>query len=673
MTMIDAPPTCDIVLPVYNGLTFAAEAIESVIEGTERGAYRLIIVDDGSDRYTAEYLRRLAAREAQITLLRHTRNLGFVQSCLDGYRASTAPFLLLLNSDVVVPPGWLERLLDAAAADPRIASVNPLTNHAAHLVVPMWPGANYLGMDNLLHSRRPDFPDVVTGEGFCLLLRRSALDEVGFFDPVFGHGYCEESDLCMRLTTNGYRTVVADHLYVYHRGSATFGTERGPRYLENRRIFDARWRDDYRRQFAHFRATDPLRSARTMIQHKMRWEPRPVIWRTGRALRTAWRARQPLAALKAAGQGVLALRHARSPLPQIEALQAACRPARLRVTYIVDRLLLSGGVLSVIQLVNALIRRGVEARIATLFEDPLVQEWTRLYTRPIVYRHPTELIERFPPSDIVVATLWTTAPWARALVDSGRARAGVYLLQDYEPWFFPERDTAKRAAVQATFGLLEHRIVMSDWLAAKLAAHGLATHKIPLGMDLRCFYPRDTSAHPLTLTAMARPGTPYRGFDTIIAAFEHVKTQRPDARIHLFGDDNLHRRKIAFPFVNEGVITDQNRLAELYAMTDVFVDGSDFQGFGRCGLEAMACGAACVLTNVGGVNEYARHDHNAKLVPPRAPDRLAEAILALLDDRTTRARLADAGRDTAQAFGQDTEAQRTLAFFTDLATEHPAS
>lgn len=77
---------------------------------------------------------------------------------------------------------------------------------------------------------------------------------------------------------------------------------------------------------------------------------------------------------------------------------------------------------------NKLIMLGVEARIATLFEDPLIKDWTRLYTQPVVYRNAADLINQFPPSNIAVATLWSTAPWAKAAVEAGHARQGVYYL-----------------------------------------------------------------------------------------------------------------------------------------------------------------------------------------------------------------------------------------------------
>ncbi len=89
---------------------------------------------------------------------------------------------------------------------------------------------------------------------------------------------------------------------------------------------------------------------------------------------------------------------------------------------------------------------------------------------------------------------------------------------------------------------------------------------------------------------------------------------------------------------------------------------SEFQGFGRCALEAMACGAACVLTHLGGVLEYARHEDNALLAPPGQADQLADAILRLLDDPPLRQRLIASGLTTAARFCHRREARDTLAW-----------
>jgi GT2 family glycosyltransferase/glycosyltransferase involved in cell wall biosynthesis len=663
-------PTTEIILPVHNGLSLLRDGLDAVLAYTPRGASLLRVVDDASDPVTAAWLREQAAAHADwITLQRQDENLGFLATCNQAMASSgsaqqPSDYLLLLNSDVLVAPGWLERLLACAESDPRIAAVNPLSNRADNIDLPMAPGASYLAMNKFLATERSgQCHDVVTGVGFCLLLRRSALDQVGRFDPVYEQGYCEESDLCMRLTTAGFRTVVAEDVYVYHRGGGSFNDGQ-ERYLRNRRRFDQRWGREYRRQFRAFRRANSLKATRQLFTLPTRWEPTPALWQGTRALLAEWRGARSLNRLaRLSVRHALTLLSARQPCPSRALTQRLTPPGRLRVIYVLDRLVVAGGVLSVLQLVNELIRLGVEARVAALYEDPLIHDWRPLYTRPLIYHNVAELLRECPDSDVIFATHWNTAEWVHRLWQEGRTRAAGYLIQDYEPWFFPETAATERERVKMTYPLLPHRIVMSDWLRERLAADGCTSDKIPLGMDLGQFYPRTVqrSSRPVVL-AMARPGTPRRGFPATIAALAQVKQARPEVDIVLFGDRFLDRQAIPFPFRNEGLVIRQERLAELYSEADIFLDGSEFQGFGRCALEAMACGAACVLTDLGGVLEYARSEDNALLTPPGQAAAMAAAILRLLDDPALHQRLVASGLSTAARFCHRREAHDTLAW-----------
>jgi glycosyltransferase involved in cell wall biosynthesis len=354
------------------------------------------------------------------------------------------------------------------------------------------------------------------------------------------------------------------------------------------------------------------------------------------------------------------------------ASDAAPPHGALRVSYILPRLNIGGGVLGALQLANELYLLGIDARLAAWGERSEVYRW-RFLRRPLVFGSAAEMSAALPPCDVAVATHWSTAELVRALIDSGRARHGAYFLQDYEAWFFDESRTAQRENVKRTYGLLSEKIVKSDWLGGLLREDGYATHKIPLGLDHGFFYPRpvETPPRPVVM-AMARPRTPRRGYEAVLAALAMVKEDMPQTEIVLFGQD-LGRMQVPFPYRGEGVVADQDRLAELYSGATVHLDGSDFQAFGRPALEAMACGTANVLTDVGGVSEYARHEENCLLVPPRQPRVFAESILRLLRDPFLRARLRDNGFATVLRYCWKREAQDTAALFGRIARAAPAS
>ena len=121
-----------------------------------------------------------------------------------------------------------------------------------------------------------------------------------------------------------------------------------------------------------------------------------------------------------------------------------------------------------------------------------------------------------------------------------------------------------------------------------------------------------------------------------------------------------------FEFTDMGIIYNQNHLAELYSSADIFIDSSEFQGFGRTALESMACGTACVLTNIGGVTEYAINEKNSLLVSPNKPIDIANAVVRLVNEPELYSKIVDGGKKTVQKFSHKIEAKFTHEYFKSL-------
>src|SRR5438067_3670846 len=115
-------------------------------------------------------------------------------------------------------------MIRCARSDDKIALVNPLSNRSVNLSVEMLPGCNLETMAAKVAEHAPAYPDIVTAVGFCMLIKRKYLNWLGNFDPIFGAGYCEESDLHMRFAQAGLRAVLADDVFVYHKGCGSFGS-----------------------------------------------------------------------------------------------------------------------------------------------------------------------------------------------------------------------------------------------------------------------------------------------------------------------------------------------------------------------------------------------------------------------------------------------------------------
>jgi GT2 family glycosyltransferase len=99
--------------------------------------------------------------------------------------------------------------------------------------------------------------------GFCLYIRRALLDAIGAFDPVFGLGYGEENDFCLRAKAAGYRNVLCEDAFVLHMGGRSFGDRRRDLARRNLAILLER-HPDYNDLVRNYIAADPLKPLREL-------------------------------------------------------------------------------------------------------------------------------------------------------------------------------------------------------------------------------------------------------------------------------------------------------------------------------------------------------------------------------------------------------------------------
>jgi GT2 family glycosyltransferase/glycosyltransferase involved in cell wall biosynthesis len=262
----------DVVIPVYRGLAETRRCLESVLADPDRPAGRLIVVDDRAPEPALSAWLDAQAATGRITLIRNRRNLGFAGSANRGIEAAGKHDVALLNSDTEVPHGWLRRLAAQAYAETRIASVSPFSNNATICGYPRDAGGPLpLGLElgaidvvcRAVNAGRSIA--VPTTVGFCMYIRRAALDDVGGFDAkAFGRGYGEENDFCMRATARGWTHKLACDTYVYHAGAVSFGTGKDKLLAEAQGVLAQRY-PDYARIVAQHIQTDAVAPCRFAV------------------------------------------------------------------------------------------------------------------------------------------------------------------------------------------------------------------------------------------------------------------------------------------------------------------------------------------------------------------------------------------------------------------------
>jgi GT2 family glycosyltransferase len=265
----------DIIVPVYKGRKETLACLHSLLATPDSTPFTIIIINDASpDAQLTDDLRKMAEQESRIKLLENKVNLGFVATVNRGMALHPERDVLLLNADTLLPAtNWLLRLRTAAYHQPRVATVTPFSNSATICSLPlpnvdndMPPGHSVTSVDAICSQTNPGLAvDIPTAVGFCMYIRRAALDEIGLFDAErWGKGYGEENDFCLKAASLGWRHLAACDVFVQHHGSVSFQSEKISRIQANLARLNSLY-PDYPTTIQRYLYRDPLAAARNRV------------------------------------------------------------------------------------------------------------------------------------------------------------------------------------------------------------------------------------------------------------------------------------------------------------------------------------------------------------------------------------------------------------------------
>ncbi|MCR2793743.1 glycosyltransferase [Microbacterium sp. zg.Y625] len=241
-----------IVIPSYNDVALLTVALRSIEETLSGADYEVIIVDDYIDAAVGAQLRAFESDRVRVIL--KERRLGFAGTVNVGM-AQARHDIVLLNSDIVAKPGWLEALqYSAYEIDPRIGMVSPKLvypdgliqyggTYWARLLAPQWFGHLHVGSP----ATKPTAN--VAGyntsiSGACVYITRAAFDAVGPLDDEFWLGF-EDVDYGLRSWDAGFRCYYQPAAMLVHHESASRGYSQGHRELASMRRFWRRWQSRF--------------------------------------------------------------------------------------------------------------------------------------------------------------------------------------------------------------------------------------------------------------------------------------------------------------------------------------------------------------------------------------------------------------------------------------------
>lgn len=242
-----------VVVPVYGDLESLLECLEALLSHLDLARHRILLVNDvgpDADAIEEALLGRIDGVEG-VTYASNAENLGFVGTC---NRAATEldtsdRDILLLNSDTVPTPGFVDEMLEVLYSADDIGVVTARSNNATIASLPFRLTAGgdrtferTTEVFEALSGSLPRWYATPVAMGFCFLTRRGLIRRFGLFDDAFAPGYGEENDYCLRIGAEGFVSTMANRALVFHAGSKSFvGARRNTLRTSHQRELERRY------------------------------------------------------------------------------------------------------------------------------------------------------------------------------------------------------------------------------------------------------------------------------------------------------------------------------------------------------------------------------------------------------------------------------------------------
>jgi glycosyltransferase involved in cell wall biosynthesis/GT2 family glycosyltransferase len=655
------PRAVDIIIPVYGAPEELSACLVSVAAHTDLSKHRVILIADGPQNAAVErVLTQFSEAHATCVIMRNDQRLGFVGSVNRGMGQSGTD-VILLNSDTVVTPRWVEKLVEAAYSSGDVATVTPLSNHATLCSIPRSFEENLLpdGMsaadvsDLVERVSVRTYPRLPTGVGVCLYIRRAALDDVGFFDESrFGLGYGEENDFCMRALRRGWVHVADDATFIEHAGHASFGASRASLQRKARRALeDAHPR--YASTIAEFMKRDPMRDVRIRIQTALGLLPKsgrrivhlvhgwPPFQHAGTELYAAWLVRQQAerahVAVYTRGADM-----ARADGEAVELLDGGVR-VRLLTNHFTAR--------------DPVRRNAIaDRRLDFDFERFLREEQPDLLHVHHLAGHAFSLMRVARrlgiPIVLQLQDWWFLCARVNLLDANGNRCSGPALakcsscatLTRIPPLVVTNRAMhvlrrlrAKRAVSLANAFVAGSNAIRADYERAGFIPGSTPFHVIPYGIDLsRPSGVRSPRARPVRFGYVGSI-LPHKGVHTAVEAMRGFSAA--EASFHVWGDataspeyvDGL-RRMAGDAVIFEGTFREEEKPRVFESMDVLLVPSIGLESFGLAAREAMTCGVPVVATEGAALSEMFGRGTCGDFFAPGDAGALRAILRRIVDD-----------------------------------------
>jgi len=622
----------DIIVCVHNALEDVERCLHSILKQTTL-PYRIILVDDGSDSPTEVFLKKFKENYPDVILIRNDEAKGYTFAANIGMRASTAPYFILLNSDTIVTPGWVDHLYRAMQLDNSIAVVGPLANTASWQSIPRlsdngdWAdnalpqGVTVEKMAELVAKYSGYlFPEVPLLNGFCMMIRREAIDKVGLFDEeTFGQGYGEEDDFNLRVGYAGLKKVIADDTYIFHAQSKSYS-------FEKRMRLSAVSGEKLKKKHG----LQTIESAVSTMHPSRLFE---------------------------------GIRSRASVMVERDSIIERGKEAFIgkKVLFVLPVMDAGGGANVILDEAQCMQKMGVDVRVFNLpeYKDGFLQSYKHS-TIPFVFENANRLVEVVKDYDAVIASSHYSVPWLKPLeIYQPKLKLGYYI-QGFEALMYPEGSREAQVAINS-YTLINGMIgfTKTRWTKEQIVSFAHADPEvIGISVNIDLFRPRVNrpfGKKPVQIAALIRPSSPYRNPEfTARVLMETRKKYGLEVEITLFGANDVNEivpaHLLNFEYRQLGKLT-QLQVSDLMSNLDIFTDFSSHQAMGLSALEAMASGATVIVPKNGGAVEFIDHRKNGFVVDTTSYEDCFQALSEMIENHELRKSMQIAGiNDVSRLF-----------------------
>ena len=452
-------PKMSVIIPVYNALGDVKLCLDSILKNFNFDLGNVCVINDCSNSETTTFLDNFAQKHLNIKVLKNEENLGFVKTCNRGMKLAQGDIVVLLNSDTKIPSQFCERIIKCFDSSDEIGIASPISSCSCTFYIEMPKNYTLEKMNKLLReNHKCKYPLIHAAEGFCYCIRKDVIKQQGYLDEAFGKGYHEEVDYAYRAITNGWKNVLIDDLYVYHKRQASFGAEtREILIKQNNPVFKVRWagfRENYVKE-------NKLKNPVIKIEQEMFPERKPnsckrtpleflfsiknsnnkkqkIITFAGLQLKIK---QKSLKNSKKKKTAKLKYKQITQKLPNVIVDKNKIPAINIFIPAI-NETALTAGPIGILYFAKWLVENNYNVAIYALspnFNTAILKETNSLEillekAKITEWSNISEIV--VSPDDICVATLWNTAYIAKHVQSFCNSSEFIYIIQDYESIFY---------------------------------------------------------------------------------------------------------------------------------------------------------------------------------------------------------------------------------------------